>query len=100
MRCPECQKIMDIDIEEKIYKCCKTVPYHPTIENLVNQLEEYLSSCKTDVQELYDFLKNTATLLHENHYLRLIAKRYLTQLLTNTNKGYLIVEFKAATFTI
>ena len=87
---------MTIDIEEKSYKCCHTIPYHPTIETLFDQLEQYLTSCNTNVNELFDFLKNTATLLYENHYLRVIAKRYLTQLLTNTSKGSIVVGLQAA----
>ena len=94
MKCPVCQKFLEINIEEKLYKCCQIIPYHPTIESLLNQLEEYLTSCKSDINELCDFLKNTETLLHENHYLRLIAKRKLTQLLSNANKGYKVVEFQ------
>ena len=87
---------MTIDIEGKSYKCCHTIPYHPTIETLFDQLEEYLTSCNTNVNELFDFLKNTATLLYENHYLRVIAKRYLTQLLTNASKGSIVVGLQAA----
>ena len=87
---------MAIDIEEKSYKCCHTIPYHPTIETLFDQLEQYLTSCNTNVNELFGFLKNTATLLYENHYLRVIAKRYLTQLLTNTSKGSIVVGLQAA----
>ena len=91
IKCSSCQKLMAIDIEEKSYKCCHTIPYHPTIETLFDQLEQYLTSCNTNINELFGFLKNTATLLYENHYLRVIAKRYLTQLLTNTNKGSIVV---------
>ena len=96
IKCSTCQKLMTIDIEGKSYKCCHTIPYHPTIETLFDQLEEYLTSCNTNVNELFDFLKNTATLLYENHYLRVIAKRYLTQLLTNASKGSIVVGLQAA----
>ena len=71
---------MTIDLSTKEFKCCQIVHFH-TVQVLVSQLEEYLNSQKQSSQELLAFLDYTENLLHDNHYLRLIAKRYLSQLL-------------------
>ena len=71
---------MDVDLLQEEYKCCQVVS-KKSVDNLTRQLEEYLSSIKLQASDVLKFLEYTSKLVHENHYLRLIAKRYLSQLL-------------------
>ena len=76
---------MNIDMHAQSFRCCLEISYS-SVKNLVSQLWDYLSSItdeKINIDDLTRFLDYTTNLLHENHYLRLIAKRYLSQLLSN-----------------
>lgn len=86
VKCPQCLKPMTINIEAKSYHCHCQVIKHSSVQSLTSQLEDYLNGLNKDADSMQSFLDYTTRLLSENHYLRLIAKRYLSQLLPVANE--------------
>ena len=88
IKCPKCQNVMTTDLPNQRYQCCGNFPY-VVVDRMLTQFMEILTSVtsmwnmevSSVIENLDDYLKRTETVLHSNHYLRLLAKRYLTQLL-------------------
>ena len=82
--------MMKIDLKNQEYACCSVIPY-AMVDHMVNMFMDILNSIirtngtPIDPNDVEAFLQNTEKVLHPNHYLRLIAKRYLVQLLPHND---------------
>ena len=83
---------MTTDLPNQRYQCCGNFPY-VVVDRMLTQFMEILTSVTSMwkmevtsvIENLDDYLKRTEPVLHSNHYLRLLAKRYLTQLLEDNS---------------
>ena len=77
MICPFCREVL---ARNRCSKCDKVVPSSDVI---TAQLQDLLHDMKSGPSQVEEFLKMTQPILGPQHYITLIAKRYLTQLYTN-----------------
>ena len=73
------------DLENESFSCCQSVTY-VQVNQLTNQFLDFLNSIikvsKIEIEQLQGFLSYTQDYLHDNHYLRLLAKRILSQIVS------------------
>ena len=87
VKCPQCKKVMLNDIAKESFSCCQSVTY-VQVNQLTNQFLQLLNgiikvpSSKIESEQLQEFLNLTQDYLHENHYLRILAKRLLSQIVS------------------
>nr|XP_040567043.1 SET domain-containing protein SmydA-8-like isoform X2 [Lepeophtheirus salmonis] len=86
VKCPFCREGHLLPQKSSNYEvwyctqCDKTVN-QSDVEKMVDQLEGVLNDTPKDWVSIKDYLQSMKAYLHSHHYLQILAKRYLTQLL-------------------
>lgn len=85
VRCPLCLEPMDTMKMTVHCSKCNTTFDRTTVDHMVNSFHSFLDDITVNARQinpadLETFLTTTERVLHPNHYLRIIAARYLTQL--------------------
>jgi hypothetical protein len=93
VKCPTCRCRMDIDIDWETFYCnkCELSFPHSTVDKMVGTFSKILTQITNSgqlikINDLEQFLSSTEKILEANHYLRIIAKRYLSQLSNGQRK--------------
>ena len=82
MSCPHCRLSDQLVPEETGWKCssCGKRVSHQSADKMASQLHQLLEDeMKGSVDQLEEFLQLTSPILGRQHYVTLIAKRYLSQ---------------------
>ncbi len=82
VKCPTCKTMMEINVDEEIYSCstCHSKIAHGVVKGMEDQFHELLGQTEKTVEALEEFLDFCDPVLNETHFIRVIAKRYLSQL--------------------
>ena len=87
VKCPQCQKVMLNNLDNQSFHCCQSVTY-VQVKTLTSQFLQYFNGIvhegtKIDGEKIQEFLSFTQDYLYENHYLRILAKRLLSQIVSD-----------------
>ena len=98
VKCPQCKKVMKNKLKSsETFNCCISVTY-AQVQGMTNQLLQHLNGIISDQadelnsEKVEDFLVFIQDYVHENHFLRVLAKRLLSQVCDDKGRKKMVCE--------